>query len=65
VLLARYQQLPDAQRVPEFDAAFGRTPAQLAAALDGLYAATRLGEQAERLSRFAAAREASRWPTMR
>jgi hypothetical protein len=26
-LLARYQQLPDAQRVPEFDAAFGRTPA--------------------------------------
>ena len=57
VLLARYQQLPDAQRVPEFDAAFGRTPAQLAAALDGLYAATRLGEQAERLSRFAAARD--------
>ena len=57
VLLTRYQQLPDAQRVPEFDAAFGRTPAQLAAALDGLYAATRLGDEAERLSRFAAARE--------
>lgn len=57
VLLTRYQQLPDAQRVPEFDAAFGRTPAQLAAALDGLYAATRLGDEAARLSRFAAARE--------
>ncbi|WP_066092571.1 S46 family peptidase [Xanthomonas massiliensis] len=56
-LLARYQQLPDAQRVPEFDAAFGRTPAQLAAALDALYAGTKLGEESERLSRFAAARE--------
>lgn len=56
-LLTRYQQLPDAQRVPEFDAAFGRTPASLAKALDGLYASTRLGEEAERLSRFAAARE--------
>lgn len=56
-LLARYQQLPDAQRVPEFDAAFGRTPAQLAAALDALYADTRLGEESERLSRLAAARE--------
>ncbi|MCC4595884.1 S46 family peptidase [Xanthomonas campestris pv. phormiicola] len=57
-LLARYQQLPDAQRVPEFDAAFGRTPAQLQQALDELYAGTKLGEEAERLSRFAAAREA-------
>ncbi len=56
-LLTRYQQLPDAQRVPEFDAAFGRTPASLAKALDGLYASTHLGEEAERLSRFAAARE--------
>ena len=56
-LLTRYQQLPDAQRVPEFDAAFGRTPASLAKALDSLYASTRLGEEAERLSRFAAARE--------
>ncbi|WP_314103119.1 S46 family peptidase [uncultured Stenotrophomonas sp.] len=56
-LLTRYQQLPDAQRVPEFDAAFGRTPASLAKALEGLYASTRLGEEAERLSRFAAARE--------
>ncbi|MCW0459364.1 Dipeptidyl aminopeptidase BII [Xanthomonas sacchari] len=56
-LLTRYQQLPDAQRVPEFDAAFGRTPAQLQAALDKAYAGTALGTEAERLSRFAAARE--------
>ncbi len=55
-LLSRYQQLPQGQRVPEFDAAFGRTPAQLQQALDKLYASTRLGEEAERLSRFAAAR---------
>ncbi|MEI4515922.1 MULTISPECIES: S46 family peptidase [unclassified Stenotrophomonas] len=56
-LLTRYQQLPDAQRVPEFDAAFGRTPAALAKALDTLYSGTRLGDEAERLSRFAAAKE--------
>jgi hypothetical protein len=56
-LLTRYQQLPDAQRLPEFDAAFGRTPAALAKALDTLYAGTRLGEESERLSRFAAAKE--------
>ncbi|WP_434026668.1 S46 family peptidase [[Pseudomonas] boreopolis] len=56
-LLTRYQQLPEAQRVPEFDAAFGRTPAQLAQALDTLYGTTRLGTEGERLSRFAAARE--------
>lgn len=56
-LLTRYQQLPDAQRVPEFDAAFGRTPAALAKALDTLYAGTVLGDEAQRLSRFAAAKE--------
>lgn len=56
-LLTRYQQLPDAQRVPEFDAAFGRTPAALAKALDTLYAGTALGDEAQRLSRFAAAKE--------
>ena len=55
-LLGRYQQLPDAQRVPAFDAAFGRTPQTLASALDALYANTRLGTESERLSRFAAAR---------
>ncbi|WNH53978.1 S46 family peptidase [Stenotrophomonas oahuensis] len=56
-LLTRYQQLPDAQRVPEFDASFGRTPAALAKALDTLYAGTALGDEAQRLSRFAAAKE--------
>jgi len=56
-LLTQYQQLPDAQRVAEFDAAFGRTPQQLAQALDSLYARTALGDEAQRLERFAAARE--------
>ena len=56
-LLVRYQQLPDSQRLPEFDAAFGRTPQALATALEGLYGRTTLGDEAQRLSRFAAARE--------
>lgn len=56
-LLGRYQQLPDAQRLAEFDAAFGRTPQSLGSVLDGLYARTTLGDEAQRLSRFAAARE--------
>ena len=56
-LLTRYQQLPEAQRLPEFDSAFGRTPQALATALDTLYARTTLGEEAQRLSRFAAARD--------
>lgn len=56
-LLLRYQRLPDAQRVPEFDAAFGRTPEALAKALDSVFARTRLGEEGQRLSRFAAARD--------
>lgn len=56
-LLGRYQQLADAQRLPAFDAAFGRTPESLARALDTLYADSRLDDEAERLSRFAAARE--------
>jgi len=49
-LLTRYQQLPDTQRVPEFDSAFGRTPAQLATALDRVYGATRLGDETQRLN---------------
>ena len=57
VLLTRYQQLPDAQRLPGFDAAFGRTPAALEQSLDTLYASTKLSDEAERLSRFAAARD--------
>ncbi|WP_305806282.1 S46 family peptidase [Stenotrophomonas sp. YIM B06876] len=56
-LLTRYQQLPDAQRDAAFDTAFGRTPAQLAKALDALYGRTVLGSENERLARFAAARE--------
>jgi hypothetical protein len=56
-LLGRYQQLPDAQRVAEFDAAFGRTSEQLSTALDGLYANTGLGDEAKRLAQFAAARD--------
>jgi len=48
-LLTRYQQLPAAQRVAEFDAAFGRTPAELTATLDRVYAATKLGDEAQRL----------------
>ena len=56
VLVSRYQQLPDAQRLPAFDAAFGRTPESLAAALDTVYAGTRLGDENERLSRLADAR---------
>ena len=56
-LLNRYQQLPDAQRLPEFDAAFGRTAGELTAALDTLYSSTTLGTESERLARFEAARE--------
>jgi len=56
-LLTRYQQLPDAQRVAEFDTVFGRTSQQLGQALDRLYAGTRLGDESQRLAAFAAARE--------
>lgn len=56
-LLTRYQQLPSAQHVPEFDEVFGRTPAELANALDALYAATHLGDEAERLRLFKASPE--------
>ena len=55
-LLTRYQQLPDDQRDAHYDNLFGRTPAQLAKALDELYANTKLGDEAQRLSRFQAAR---------
>lgn len=49
-LLVRYQQLPDAQRLKEFDAAFGRTPESLAHTLDQVYGATRLGDETQRLA---------------
>ncbi|AKC88295.1 peptidase S46 [Pseudoxanthomonas suwonensis] len=61
-LLGRYQRLPDAQRLPEFDAAFGRTPDALATALDALYAGTALGDEPVRLAAFAAAREGRALP---
>ncbi|WP_285406413.1 S46 family peptidase [Luteibacter sp. ME-Dv--P-043b] len=54
-LMTRYQQLPDAQRLHELDTVFGRTPAELTRALDRLYAATRLGDEAQRERLFAAA----------
>ena len=56
-LLGRYLALPQAQRVPEFDEAFGRTPAELEQTLERLYAATALGGEAARLSRLEAARQ--------
>ncbi|WP_449468241.1 S46 family peptidase [Stenotrophomonas humi] len=56
-LLTRYQQLPDAQRNAHYDTLFGRTPAQLATRLDALYAQTKLGDEAQRLSRFESARK--------
>ncbi|WP_426287324.1 S46 family peptidase [Luteibacter sp. E-22] len=54
-LMLRYQRLPDAQRLPEVDKVFGRTPAELAQALDRIYAATKFGDEAERLRLFTAA----------
>ena len=57
VLLGRLQALPDAQRVPEFDAAFGHTAQDLQQTLDELYAATALGGEPARLSRLQAARQ--------
>jgi hypothetical protein len=48
-LLTRYQRLPDAQRLPEFDTAFGRNPTELKAKLDHVYATTHLGDEAQRL----------------
>ncbi|KRG84344.1 peptidase S46 [Stenotrophomonas daejeonensis] len=56
-LLTRYQQLPDDQRDSHYDNLFGRTPEQLHKALDELYATTKLGDEAQRLSRFEAARK--------
>jgi len=55
VVLARYQKLPDAERVAEFDKAFGRTPESLKTALDKIYGATKLGDEATRLKWFDAA----------
>jgi len=59
VLLTRYQQLPVAQHVPEFDQVFGRTPAELEQALNRLYGGTQLGDEAVRLQAFQAKPESA------
>ena len=61
-LLGRYQQLPDAQRLPELDAAFGRDAGALAATLDRVYGSSALGQEQVRLDAFAAAREGKPLP---
>jgi hypothetical protein len=53
-LMTRYQQLPPAQHLAEVDMVFGTTPAALAKALDGIYGATKFGDEAERNRLFAA-----------
>jgi hypothetical protein len=53
-LMTRYQQLPPAQHLAEVDTVFGTTPAALAKALDGIYGATKFGDEAERNRLFAA-----------
>ncbi len=49
-LVRQYQALPDAQRLPEFDAVFGRSSDALASRLDALYAGSTLGEEASRMA---------------
>ncbi|WP_413623668.1 S46 family peptidase [Luteibacter sp. Lutesp34] len=53
-MMLRYQQLPDTARLPDVDTVFGRTPAELAAALDRIYAGTGFGTEAERTRLFEA-----------
>lgn len=53
-LLARHRALPDSQRIPEVEALFGADAASSDRVLDGLYAQTTLGTEAERLRWFAA-----------
>jgi hypothetical protein len=48
-LLSRYHKLPADQRIAEVDAVFGGDDAKSRAALDALYAGTKLGDEAERL----------------
>jgi len=54
-LLTQYVALPQAQRLPEFDAVFGTTTEQVRARVDALYAGTALDEEATRLRWFNAA----------
>ena len=53
-LLARYRKLPADQRIAELDAVFGSDDAAAKAALQRLYAGTKLGDEAERLRLLAA-----------
>lgn len=54
-LLARYRALPASQRIREVDAVFGADAASATAAIDRLYAGTKLGDQDVRLGLLAAA----------
>lgn len=57
-LVGQYQALPVSQHVPEFDAMFGTTPAELRAKIDALFAGTKLGAESERLAAMQADRNA-------
>ena len=56
--LKRYYALPAAQRVAEFDAAFGASEAIAAVNLDTIYSQTKLGTEADRLALMKAAPDA-------
>ena len=56
--LKRYYALPAAQRVAEFDAAFGASEAIAVANLDTIYSQTTLGTEADRLALMKAAPDA-------
>lgn len=53
-LLRRYRALPPAQRIPEFDAAFGTDADTAKATLARLYGETQLGDEAFRLAQLGA-----------
>ncbi|MGH8033015.1 MAG: S46 family peptidase [Luteimonas sp.] len=54
-LLSRYRALPADQHLAELDTVFGRDAASATRALDALYAATTLGDEAARLALLSAA----------
>ena len=56
--LKRYYALPAAQRVAEFDAAFGASEAEASAKLDTIYLGTKLGVEADRLALMKASPDA-------
>ena len=56
--LKRYYALPAAQRIAEFDAAFGASEAIAAANLETIYSQTKLGTEADRLALMKAAPDA-------